>query len=193
MDVVQCRRALCAVLPLVLFAVVRVAVATTIVEKDLDALAAEADRVFVGTVASVRSHWADPEQHHIETMVTFTNLDPLFGVDTSEIELRFGGGSVGDVTEMIAGVPTFTVGERVVVFASNQRAVSPIVGFNQGCMRIEGSGDAASVTLTTRARLGTMRDGRAVLADAASGEVAMPLSEFLADVRRRLATRGAIK
>ncbi len=193
MNVVQCRRALCAALPLVLFAVARVAVATSIVEKDLDALAAEADRVFVGTVAVVRSQWADSEQHSIETLVTFTNIEPLFGVDTAEVELRFGGGSVGDVTEMVAGMPTFTVGERVVIFARNQLAVSPIVGFNQGCMRIEGGGDDASVTLTTRDRLGTLSSGRAVLAEAASGEVAMPLREFLANVRQRLAVRGAIK
>ena len=188
MNVVGCRRALCANVTLFLL-VAQASIATTIVEKDLDALAAEADQVFVGTVSAVQSQWSDPQQHNIETFVTFSDIEPLFGTGTSDIVLRFSGGRVGDVAEYVAGAPTFAVGDRLIIFARNERSVSPIVGFNQGCLPVTGDGDSATVTLTARTPIATLPNGQRLLSEVPQGQTEMPLRDFLVDVRRRLAGR----
>jgi hypothetical protein len=36
----------------------------------------------------------------------------------------------------VAGMPTFTVGDRRVVFARRDRSINPIVGFTQGLMKV---------------------------------------------------------
>jgi hypothetical protein len=107
-----------------------------IVAKDFADLAAEADLIFVGTVARVESRWSDPQRQAIETIVTFSDLEPLGGPLGEEVTLRFAGGEVEGIREVIAGVPRFVPGERVVLFARQETSVSPIVGFSQGCFRV---------------------------------------------------------
>lgn len=54
--------------------------------------------------------------------------DPSF-----EVELAFLGGRLpGGPSLTVALVPTFSVGDRVVVFAYSEEVASPIVGFRQG-------------------------------------------------------------
>ena len=36
----------------------------------------------------------------------------------------------------VAGMPTFAVGDRRVVFARRDRSINPIVGFTQGLMKV---------------------------------------------------------
>src|SRR5438128_9648992 len=91
--------------------------ATTVLAKSFAALCNEADLVFIGTVSQVTSQWSDPEVKAIETLVTFSNVEPLWGNDASDVTLRFGGGQVGDLHEEVAGMPHFLAGERVLIFA----------------------------------------------------------------------------
>jgi hypothetical protein len=164
------------------------AAATTVIEKDLAALCNEADRVFVGTVSSVESRWTDPQQRHIETLVTFSGVEPLLGVDTAEVVLRFSGGQVGDTVEQVEGIPTFHVGDRNVIFARNDASVSPIVGFNQGCLHIEGTGSAATVALPSYQPIGMLGDRRVLGAESRTSS-SMNLNDFLSEVRGRLDAR----
>ena len=163
--------------------------ATTVIEKNLDALINEADQVFVGTVTSVRSDWTDSMHRDIETVVTFGDLLPLAGVDAPTIELRFAGGQVGDLIEHIAGMPQFTVNDRLVIFAHRDHSASSLVGFHQGCFRVDGTGENASVTVPSYERMGTLSDGRSVVSDAPKTITTIPLPDFLTDIRHRLAQR----
>jgi len=163
--------------------------ATVVVPKDFAALCREADMVFVGTVSDVRSRWVDQANSDIETLVTFSDLDPLFGVEQTTVTLRFAGGEVDGRREEIAGIPRFQVGERAILFARRGRWLNPIVGFQQGCFRVA-DGDAGPVVLSADGRpLVDIRQGAARLGapDAGTG-TAMPLDVFLDRVRHEIAS-----
>jgi hypothetical protein len=61
------------------------------------------------------------------------------------MELVLPGGRIGDREMRVTGVPDFVVGERVIVFVSQDRSeFVPIVGVSQGTFRVvtdPGSGD----------------------------------------------------
>jgi hypothetical protein len=172
--------------------------ATIVVAKDFAALCAEADLIFIGTVSRLESRWSDPSRQAIETLVTFDDLTWLRGAEQSSITLRFGGGEVDGLREEIAGAPRFVVGERRVIFAREGRFVSPVVGFDQGAMRVldgpdgpvvVGTGEATSVDVDNGAA-GALRLG----ATPGTGEqppgsvkaAPVPLDAFVDRVRRQL-------
>ena len=160
--------------------------ATTVIAKDFAALCAEADLIFAGTVSAVESRWSDPEQQAIETLVTFSDITPVFGTEGGTVTLRFAGGQVGTMREEIAGVPQFAVGDRRVIFARRERSVSPIVGFHQGVFSVvdtpEGPAVVGAEGAAPEERTGTE-------AQRASRAGAVPLETFLERVRRELAAR----
>lgn len=164
--------------------------ATTVVAQSFESICHAADMVFVGTVNRIESRWAAPEQGTIETVVTFSDLLPLFGVDGNEVELTFAGGAVDGMREEIAGVPQFEVGDRVVVFARHGHLVSPIVGFHQGLFRVV-AGDKGPVVLNEERLPVIAVEGPSLrLGSTAQGaRSAMPLDAFLGRVREILATR----
>lgn len=174
------------------------AAATVVVAKDFAALCDEADLVFVGTVTGIESRWSDPAQQAIETLVTFGDLTWLRGTQRSAVTLRFGGGAVARLREEIAGVPHFAIGERRVIFARDGTFVSPIVGFDQGALRVLDGTDGPVVVGAGGAGLGAdgadLRAGDsppgagALLGPPPSADASpVPLDEFLARVRRQLA------
>ena len=169
----------------------RLAEATTVIAKDFRQICREADLVFVGTVVEVESAWADEKKQSIETHVMFSDLLPLFGVDGPTVRLRFGGGEMDGMREEIAGVPRFSVGDRVVIFARDERSLSPIVGFHQGSFAVV-EGPNGPVVLGSEHRPVTSVDGAQVRLGAASAslESALTLDAFVDVVRRELAARG---
>jgi len=74
------------------------------------------------------------------TVVTFevreVALDRTEGLPTigDTVELTFAGGTRGDRTVKVAGIPTFAVGDEVVLFAKHdgQRYADPVIGGPQG-------------------------------------------------------------
>lgn len=164
------------------------AAATVIVAKDFNALCDEADMIFVGTVVSVESRWADPKRQAIETLVTFSDLTWIRGTPRGAITLRFSGGAVDDIREEIVGVPQFRAGERRVIFALEGRFVSPVVGFDQGAFRvIDGSGGPQVVGA---AEADDPHGALHLGAPPASGTpVPVGLDEFVERVRQRLASK----
>jgi len=168
----------------------RAGLATTVVAKSFEAICHEADMVFIGSVSRVESRWAAPEQGTIDTLVTFSDLVPLFGVEDEEVVLRFAGGAVDGMREEIAGMPHFRVGDRVVVFARHGRLVSPVVGFHQGLFRVV-ERDGVPVVLNQGRFPVTAVEGKALrFGSAAEGaSSAMTLDAFLERVRDALRTR----
>jgi hypothetical protein len=160
--------------------------ATVVVAKDFAALCGDADLIFVGTVGAVESRWVGDERQSIETLVTFEDLTWLKGEVQSSITLRFAGGSVDGLHMKVAGVPRFTVGERRVIFAYDGAFVSPIVGFDQGALRVVEGADGPRVVETATSPQASGPAGALRLGAPAAG-AAVPLDEYLDRVRAALA------
>jgi hypothetical protein len=127
-----------ALLAVLLTAVARPAAPTSVVAPTLDDLVARAEQVYVARVVAVQAGWtASRAGRAIVTDVTFAIERTIKGPTYAERSLEFLGGTVGDDTLHVSGMPTFHVGDRDVLFVSDTgRPVSPIVGFMYGRFRI---------------------------------------------------------
>jgi hypothetical protein len=176
---------------LALIALSTAARATTVVSKSFPDLCAQADMIFSATVGEVRSQRVDANRGDLETWVTFTAIEPILGVTTPTVTLRFAGGVVDGVREEFLGVPRFTTGERVVLFARQGYELSPVVGVGQGCFRVVESASGATVAAADGQPLIGL-DSRAEQVDGGQGAGgdSLSLSRFLDEVRRELQAQG---
>ena len=100
-------------------------------------LVTQADVIFVGDVVDVRPYAVQTRERTIvKTRVTFSVSDPLYGTSSIVEVFDFLGGETAELGMRVAGMPTFTVGDRRVVFARRDRSINPIVGFTQGLMKV---------------------------------------------------------
>ncbi|MEN8150482.1 MAG: hypothetical protein ABFS86_11710 [Planctomycetota bacterium] len=111
-----------------------VASATILKELTFEEIENCAREAFVGTVLSVSFVEDDGPRKLIFTEVTFTNLRSLKGKFTSAtVKYRFAGGTVGDRTLKVIGVPRFTVGQRCFLFTNAELdRLCPAIGWWQG-------------------------------------------------------------
>lgn len=137
-------------------AVIVPAGATTVIPVTDDEMVRRAAHIVEGVVRSVESKWnADKSQIH-----TFINIDVIkqikgeFDKDQVEIQLRVLGGTVGDITMVIVDAPSFEVNEKVVLFLrpNFEHWLFPVVGFNQGKLRIETDPKTAKEIIPERNR-----------------------------------------
>lgn len=134
-----------ALLSLALTALISTGFATTYLQLSPQAMLAKAGLVFVGTVTDVRvaNQGGQPW-----TQVRFRVDTPLEGIPVDgqgrakqPVELSFLGGTVpGGPALTVSGMPRFSVGEKVLLFAYDQKYASPIVGFRQGLWRVTPAG-----------------------------------------------------
>lgn len=118
------------------FSGARPAPATTLESVDLAQMTARADLVVEGWVAGV-----EPRRDSIGAIYTYVTLE---GVEVihgtyleSTLELRFSGGELEGERSYVAGMPTFGVGEHVLLFVrGNGSEMCPIVGWHQGSFRV---------------------------------------------------------
>ena len=144
--------------------------ATTVLEKDFADLVHEADTIVVGTVTAIET---GQEREVPFTLVTFGALDIIKGThqeDTFTVQVM-GGPAPDGLRFHIAGVPTFHLGDRMVVFVvGNETQAVPFVGMWQGVYRVvrdpetdtEIMADHAGRPLTTlpqRSQRGIVQDG----------------------------------
>ncbi|MFI5365166.1 MAG: hypothetical protein ACHQ4J_06040 [Candidatus Binatia bacterium] len=107
------------------------ALAMVVMQRDFPELVARAEQVVVGTVTAITQ--GQDESGAPSTFVTFSDLTVLKGDAGATLTLKFYGGVAGNVAVMIPDMPTFTLGERDVVFvAGNGPTVCPLVGVWQG-------------------------------------------------------------
>ena len=108
--------------------------ALTVIPRDFDELVARADTVFRGAVADKTSLWVGTGQtRHIATRVTFRVDETYKGDAAARQTLEFVGGTVGDTTLEIPGLPKFEVGQTVVLFVvGNGVQFCPLVSVQQG-------------------------------------------------------------
>lgn len=119
--------------------------AMSVIPPTFDELVAESDTVVRGTVTAVRTEEFDsPQGRGIRTLVTFrvertlkstasTAATTTSATSADTLTLSFLGGTVGKRTLRIAGMPTFTVGQRqLVFFARNGTTMCPLIGAGHG-------------------------------------------------------------
>ena len=110
----------------------RMAQATTAVERTFPDLVHRAEVVAVGTVTNVREQW-DAARRAPFTYVTFSHLTMLKGTAQEEtLTLEFLGGHEPDGTLLVVhGVPHFSIGEKTVIFCTGNRRDFCPLGFQR--------------------------------------------------------------
>lgn len=108
--------------------------ATTVLPLTFEQLVSGASLVFEGETVDVRPRASNERDGlMIVTDVTFRVVRALKGFPSPMIRLSFVGGTVGDRTLTVEGMPAFTRGDRDVVFAhEGDGHVSAIVGLMYG-------------------------------------------------------------
>jgi hypothetical protein len=115
-----------------------IASSTTVIPPSFDALVAGANTIFVGEVVNTQAIWiGTPRGRAIKTLVDFRVEDVWTGSSGVVTRLEFMGGTIGEATMEVVGMPVFTIGQRAVLFVSPERAASPLVGFMHGRLRVE--------------------------------------------------------
>jgi hypothetical protein len=145
------------------------ATATSVLPLSVDDLIRESETVFIGRVVAVRSAWRPSRNGDaIVTNVTFSIDRVLKGPNRIERTLQFLGGTVGQDTLRVSGLPVFQVGERDVLFVNETgQPVSPLVGLMQGRFRVSRPAGASTDVVQTF-------DGKPVLALSDIGKRPMP-------------------
>jgi hypothetical protein len=159
---------------LVLAGILSFARATTVVPPSFAELVREADAIYRGRVTAVESRRverSDAPGGVIKTFVTVAIERVLKGAEKTEVTLEFLGGTVGDESMSVSGMPKFVVGSREIVFVQkNGVQFCPLVALMHGRYRV--LKDEAT------AREHVARDNGLLLTDAA--EVQQPM-QYLPD------------
>lgn len=166
-----------------------VARSSTVIPPTFESLVSSANTIFVGEVMNVRSIWtATPQGRAIVTQVTFKVEDVWKGAAGAVTQLEFLGGTIGETTMEVVGMPTFHEGQRSVLYVSSQvRSASPLVGFWHGRMRVEKDPNGVDRVRTYDGRsLGSPAEVGANKADYMTSVTPMRLSELETAVRSRV-------
>ena len=114
--------------------------ATSVVPPNFPELVAEADAIYRGRVTSVESRRVERPNggNVIKTFVTIAIDRVLKGATENSVTLEFLGGTIGEETLDVSGMPKFTVGQAGIVFVQqNGRQFCPLVRLAHGSYRIE--------------------------------------------------------
>jgi hypothetical protein len=100
---------------------------------DTTELAKRAGHITVADVLSVQSAW-DQSHKKIFTTIELSVVESWKGgaQPASHITVVQPGGTVGDISMTVFGMPQFTVGERVLVFLRGTTGAAGVVGMAQG-------------------------------------------------------------
>lgn len=151
--------------------------ATSVIPPSFAELVTEADAIYRGTVAAIEARRVernDGQGSVIKTFVTFTIDRALKGPARASVTLEFLGGTVGDESLQVQGMPKFAVGDREFVFVQkNGVQFCPLVAMTHGRYR--------QLRDTATGKDYVARDNRAPLTDTA--EVALPMTTLPAPVR----------
>ena len=157
---------------------------TTVLEQSFPDLVQKAETIVVGTVSAIATDW-DAATETPYTLVTVTDLDIRKGPARETLTVRLLGGPDPDGTTLqVAGMPSFHLGDRVVLFlAGNDHYAVPLVGLWQGMYRVVYDPNRDADVLYTHARqpltaLPARRDG--VVYERHSTRVEEPTADPLA-------------
>ena len=115
----------------------RQAGASSVVHLDLASLSARAERIVVGHVEKMESHFVAPGSQRIVTDVTLVTEQNVLGPHAAtRFVVRRLGGEVGQLGQIVQGEANYSVGERVVVFAAERQGSFFAVGMGQGVLHV---------------------------------------------------------
>ncbi len=158
--------------------------ATSVVPPTFPELVNEADAIYRGRVTAVEARRvarADGQGQVIKTFVTFAIDKVLKGPAQREVVLQFLGGTIGDESLVVSGMPKFAPGTEEFVFVQkNGVQFCPLVAVMHGRYKVLHDEAAARDIVA--------RDDGAPLTDVA--EVALPLNHLPAEVRAATAARA---
>lgn len=173
--------------------------ATTVVEMSFDDVCLRAERILCGTVESITSR-LNPDNGSMHTYTRFVDVRWVTdGEAAADFTVRTLGGVVGAVSLRVSGMPTFEIGRRYVIFVrGNGQSVCPLVGWHQGCFRIENDYPGAVPTVMRLDGTGANEalhpprhaaEALNATASDAPGDIAfsepMTLATFLQEIRKR--------
>lgn len=153
--------------------------ALSVIPPTFEELVSKAEVVVDGEVGAVRSELSSYQGRPlVYTYVTIRVLDALKGTPGASIEMRMLGGTVGDFTMQVSGVPEFHVGERNLFFIEgNGTNFCPLVAVPHGFYPIaKRDTDGAEIVLRS--------DGEPL------GETAEVAAEFGEHMRAAAGMRG---
>jgi hypothetical protein len=109
------------------------ALASLVRAMDLAELTARADQIIVADVVSVQATW-DPAHRTIYSTVEVNVQESWKGSPPANgrISIRQPGGRVGEIEMTVHGMPSFSTGERTLLFLERAR----VVGMGQGKRRL---------------------------------------------------------
>ena len=125
---------------LLLLALVPAVRATSVIPPSFAELVSEADAIYRGRVTAVQARRVerpDGEGSVIKTFVTIAVERVLKGAEQREVTLEFLGGTVGDESMTVSGMPKFNLGAREIVFVQkNGVQFCPLVALAHGRYRV---------------------------------------------------------
>jgi hypothetical protein len=108
--------------------------ATTVERLSLEQMTKKARAIVVGKVTRSHSYW---DGRIILTTHTVNVQETIKGQAARTLEVTTVGGTVGDTTLHVAGMPAFHAGEDAVVFVEQSGRFSTVVGLAQGKFNVE--------------------------------------------------------
>lgn len=152
--------------------------AVTVAPLSFDQLVNESTTVVYGRVSDVRGQWSD-DRRRIDSVVTIEVFGRYKGSPGETLTFTAPGGQVGRYRNVVPGAPSFTPGDRAVLFLTSHGPRLPITtGFTQGIYRV--TIDARGAALVLPPAIDTA-DRRIVRGDVMRKPV--PLASFEAAVR----------
>jgi len=165
---------------------------------------ADADLIVVATVTEKSTRWTNERRAMITTDYRFRVdrlvYDPVDLFSTvgagDSCELSFAGGTVGDESVWIPGIPRFDLNEQVILLIDREdlRAISPLVGVHAGLYRVAagprgpavlGGSSGSMITRSFFSSVEDRRNGFTVDEFVAELERAIPLTERMRSVWAR--------
>jgi hypothetical protein len=134
--VTRCARLTIASLVLLL-TLVQPAFATVTVPMRFESLVADAASIVRGEVVDVRSEWRQLRGEQVIVTVVRFKVERVLKGSASPIEtLELLGGSIGETTMAVPGMPQFAVGDRDLLCLERTGTRLPVMGASQGRFRI---------------------------------------------------------
>ncbi len=176
-----------------LFGVAAPAAASITLALDLDELIDASEVVVLGTVIERHSHYN--AQRQIVTDVTLRVEDVMKGSAArgDDIVVRRLGGEVGDIGMRVEGEPTFTEGERAVVFAERVGPDLRPTGMSQGVLRVRLDDGGQELVHPATQALQLVRRGSGGRLEPAPGYLlgARPLADVMDEIRQAVERQSA--
>jgi hypothetical protein len=165
--------------------------------KTLEETVREATTILVGTVTKQEPRYGDDARRFIFTDYTFNVEDPLLAEPTvkngTAVQLTFRGGTIGEETQAIGGMPILIVGERyLLMLRPNWAEIRgiPLVGANQGLLRVATDSKTNTLRVFDATGLPVVLEGDTGLVRSTGAgrglEDGVPLEAFVARLRREL-------